>query len=109
MCFSELRPKDKIWLFIHAYITVIYYDILVSLIWSYNFLVAHHSVNTRANYHEKDTNININFAVLNFFLHNKHICCTFHGLGPVACSNSELTSETMNPLRHFGRIPLTGY
>jgi len=25
----------------------------------------------------------------------------FHGLGPLTCSNSELTSETMNPFRHL--------
>jgi len=35
-------------------------------------------------------------------------CCTFHELCPLACSDSELTSETMNPFRHFGRIPWTG-
>jgi hypothetical protein len=28
-----------------------------------------------------------------------------HGLGLLACSVSELTSETMNPSRHFVRIP----
>jgi hypothetical protein len=26
---------------------------------------------------------------------------SFYRLGPVAYSNSELTSETMNPIRHF--------
>jgi len=35
--------------------------------------------------------------------------CTFHALGPVVCSESELTSESMNPFRHFGRTPWTGY
>jgi len=29
----------------------------------------------------------------------------FDGLGPLACSDIELTSETMNPFRHFGRTP----
>jgi len=33
---------------------------------------------------------------------------TFHGLGPAACSESELTSETMNSFRHFGRTPWSG-
>jgi len=33
--------------------------------------------------------------------------CTFHGLGPLAYSDSELASETMNPCRHFGRTPWT--
>jgi hypothetical protein len=28
--------------------------------------------------------------------------CAFHGLCPLACSDSEITSETMNPFRHFG-------
>jgi hypothetical protein len=28
------------------------------------------------------------------------LSCTFHDLGPLACSDSELASETMNPLRH---------
>jgi hypothetical protein len=31
-----------------------------------------------------------------------------NGLYVVARSDSELTSETMNPFRHFGRIPWTG-
>jgi len=35
-------------------------------------------------------------------------CCTFHRLGPLACSDLELTSETMNPFRHFGRTPWLG-
>jgi hypothetical protein len=34
--------------------------------------------------------------------------CTFDGLGPLYCSNSEWTSETMNPFRYFGRTPWTG-
>jgi len=29
-------------------------------------------------------------------------------LGSLACSASELTSESMNPFRHFGRTPWTG-
>jgi hypothetical protein len=32
----------------------------------------------------------------------------FHKLSPVACSESELTSETMNPFGHFGRTPWMG-
>jgi hypothetical protein len=32
----------------------------------------------------------------------------FHGLGPLACYDSELTSGTMNTFRHFGRTPWTG-
>jgi len=35
-------------------------------------------------------------------------CGTFHGLRPLACSVSELTSETVNPFGHFGRTPWTG-
>jgi hypothetical protein len=35
-------------------------------------------------------------------------CCTFHGLDPLACANSELTSESMNPFRNFGRTLWTG-
>jgi len=35
-------------------------------------------------------------------------CCMFHGLGPLTCSYSELTSETVNAFRHFGRTPWTG-
>jgi hypothetical protein len=30
---------------------------------------------------------------------------SFHGLGSLACSDSELTSETVNPFRHFARTP----
>jgi hypothetical protein len=30
-------------------------------------------------------------------------CLTFNGLGRLDCSDSELTSENMNPFRHFGR------
>jgi len=33
---------------------------------------------------------------------------TLHRLGPLAYSESELTSETKNPFRHFGRIPWIG-
>jgi hypothetical protein len=33
--------------------------------------------------------------------------CTVHGLGPPTCSDSELTCETVNPFRHFGRSPWT--
>jgi len=32
----------------------------------------------------------------------------FHGLGPLACSDSELTSETMKRSKCFGRTPWTG-
>jgi hypothetical protein len=32
-------------------------------------------------------------------------CCTFHGLDPLACSDSELTSEAITSFRHFGRTP----
>jgi hypothetical protein len=32
----------------------------------------------------------------------------YHGLAPLACSDAELISETMNPSRHFGSIPSTG-
>jgi hypothetical protein len=35
-------------------------------------------------------------------------CCMFHGLCPLACSGSELTSESMNTFRFIGRIPWTG-
>jgi len=35
-------------------------------------------------------------------------CCTVHGLGPRACSNSELISEIMNHFTHLGKIPWTG-
>jgi len=34
--------------------------------------------------------------------------CTVHGLAPLAYSDSELTSETMNPFRRFGRTPWMG-
>jgi len=33
-------------------------------------------------------------------------CCTFHGLDPLARSNSELTSQTMNPFKRCP-FPLT--
>jgi hypothetical protein len=36
------------------------------------------------------------------------MCCTFHGLGPLTCSNSELTSVTINQFRHIGMTPWTG-
>jgi hypothetical protein len=36
-------------------------------------------------------------------------CCVFHGLGPLACFETELTSETMDPSRHFGRTPWMGH
>jgi hypothetical protein len=29
--------------------------------------------------------------------------CSFHELSPLTCSDSELTSETVNHFRHFGR------
>jgi len=32
----------------------------------------------------------------------------FHGLGPLVCFESELTSGTMNPFRHIGWTPSTG-
>jgi len=32
----------------------------------------------------------------------------FLGLGSLVCSNSELTCETMNPFRNFGRTPWVG-
>jgi len=32
----------------------------------------------------------------------------FHRLGSLACPTSELTYETMNPLKHFGRTPRMG-
>jgi hypothetical protein len=35
------------------------------------------------------------YALVGFF---------FHRLGPLACSNSDLTSETMNTFRYFGRL-----
>jgi hypothetical protein len=34
--------------------------------------------------------------------------CTFHGLGPVSSSKSELTSQTMSNFRYFGRSVWTG-
>jgi len=34
--------------------------------------------------------------------------CTFHGLGPLACSNSELIFEAVNSFRLFSRNPWTG-
>jgi len=37
-----------------------------------------------------------------------YICCTFHGFGLLACSNSALHSETMNQFRQFGRTFCTG-
>jgi len=33
---------------------------------------------------------------------------SYHGLGPLTCSGSELTSKTMNSFRNFGRTPWTG-
>jgi hypothetical protein len=32
----------------------------------------------------------------------------FHGLGSLACFESELTFETVNPFRYFSRTPLNG-
>jgi len=32
----------------------------------------------------------------------------FHRLGSLVCFNSELTPETMNPFRKFGRTPWIG-
>jgi len=31
--------------------------------------------------------------------------CTFHRLGLLACSDSKLTSETVNIFKHFGMTP----
>jgi hypothetical protein len=39
---------------------------------------------------------------------NQRICCSFHGLGPLTCSDSELTSGTKNSFRYTCRIPWTG-
>jgi hypothetical protein len=35
-------------------------------------------------------------------------CGMFHGLGFLACSYLELTSDTMDPFRYFERTPWTG-
>jgi len=35
--------------------------------------------------------------------------CMVCTLGPLVCSKSELTSETMNPFKHFGRTPWMGH
>jgi hypothetical protein len=34
--------------------------------------------------------------------------CTFHGLGPLTCSDSELKFETINPSIHFWKCSLDG-
>jgi len=34
--------------------------------------------------------------------------CTLCRLDPLICSDSELTSETMNPCKQFGRTPWVG-
>jgi len=36
------------------------------------------------------------------------ICSKFCGLGPMAFSESELTSENVTPFRHFSGTPWTG-
>jgi hypothetical protein len=36
------------------------------------------------------------------------VCFTHHRLGPLACSNLELTSETVSPFRQYGRAPCMG-
>jgi len=40
-------------------------------------------------------------------MHSKHLDCTLRTLGPLACSDLELTSETMNLFRQFGRTSRT--
>jgi hypothetical protein len=35
-------------------------------------------------------------------------CSSFYGLDPVACSDSKLTSETINPLRDFNGTSWVG-
>jgi len=35
-------------------------------------------------------------------------CSPFHRLGLVDCSDSELTSKTLNTFKYYGRTPLTG-
>jgi hypothetical protein len=37
-----------------------------------------------------------------------YVVCTFHGIGPLACSEPELTSEAVNPFRYFGGTPCLG-
>jgi hypothetical protein len=41
---------------------------------------------------------------------SNHDCpaISLHGLGPLASSDRELTFETMNPFRYFGRLPWMG-
>jgi hypothetical protein len=48
------------------------------------------------------------FILLSSSIIHHHLSCTFRELGPLASSESELTSETVNPFRHFDRIPWTG-
>jgi hypothetical protein len=53
----------------------------------------------------------INFTVLDELYKSRSSsfsCCCFYELGCLAFSDSEWT-ETLNPLRHFGRTPWTGY
>jgi len=33
---------------------------------------------------------------------------SFHRVGPLACFDLELTSETVDPFGHLGRVPWTG-
>jgi hypothetical protein len=49
-------------------------------------------------------------SVLNCITAFANYHCTFYGLRPPppACSGLESTSETVNPIRHFDRIPCTG-
>jgi hypothetical protein len=54
------------------------------------------------------TYINCNKITEVLNLQNQILICIFHRLGPLACSASELTSETMNPFKCFGRTPCTG-
>jgi hypothetical protein len=44
----------------------------------------------------------------NFRLRFELLDCSLHGLGLLASSKAELTTETTNPFQHFGRIPCTG-
>jgi len=41
-------------------------------------------------------------------LYKSLLSYTYYRLGPLACSDLELTSATMNRFRHLGRTPWTG-